>query len=341
MVGNSRLDTVMDAGSNMSTSQDTGKKMRMLVTGANGFVGSALVAHLVETGSIELIAAYRGEVASQTVETVAVGEIGPHTSWRDALEGVNVVVHCAGRAHQIDDQEPDPISAFRLVNVEGTRRLAEEAVASGVKRMVFISSVKVHGEVSIVGRPFREDDILAPTDAYGLSKLEAEEELRLVGKKTGIEIVIIRPPLIYGPSPKANMLRLLRWVSSGVPLPFGSVRNRRSMVSLENLVSGIVAAVAHPAAAGQTYLLSDQEDVSTPDLVHHIADALGRPANMWPVPVGLLRLAGKLAGRTNEVERLVGSLTVDSDLISRQLDWHPVQTIEKGIGEMVDSFRDY
>lgn len=315
-------------------------EMRVLITGASGFVGSALVRHLRSEASVHPVAALRHAGIARDTPAVVVGEIGPDTEWRAALEGIDAVVHCAGRAHQLEERARDPLGSFRLVNVEGTRRLAEQAAAAGVKRLIFISSVKVNGEAAPPERPFRETSPLCPSDPYAISKREAEDVLSQLARSTDLEVVVIRPPLVYGPNPKANMRRLLAWVASGLPLPFGSVQNRRSMVSLDNLVSGIAVALVHPAAAGKTYLISDQQDVSTPDLIGHIGAALGRTPNLWSVPIGLLRLAGKVSGRDNEIERLVGSLVVDGALITRDLGWRPTQTLGDGVAQMVAGFRE-
>lgn len=313
--------------------------MRVLVTGASGFVGSEVVRQFSSAGGFEPVAALRRPASVSGAATVTVGDLGPETDWTHALDGVDAVVHCAGRAHQLDDSAADSLSEFRRVNVEGTRRLAECAQAAGVRRFIYMSSAKVHGEATHE-RPFRESDAPAPFDPYAISKHEAERALAEVAASTGLEIVTLRPPVVYGANPKANMLRLTQWVAKGVPLPLALVRNRRSMVSLANLSSAVVTCLMHPAAARQTYLVSDQHDLSTPQLIEMIASALRRPPRLWPVPAWALRMSGRLAGRVNDVERLVGSLEVDSALISRQLDWHPLQSPHEGICEMVSSLEN-
>lgn len=312
--------------------------MRVLVTGAGGFVGGALARHLAADTSFEVVAPMRRRTEIPGVQTVPIGDIGPGTDWRAALEGIEAIVHCAARVHQMKDVSADPLAAFREVNVDGTMSLAEAAAAAGVKRLVFVSSIKVHGEAGPLGQPFREEDAPAPADPYAISKWEAEQALRRLSEHSALETVIIRPPLIYGPEPKANMLRLLRLVAKGVPLPLGAVRNKRSMIGLSNLVSALEAAMIRPAAANRTFLVSDQQDVSTPELIQIMAAAMGRPARLWPFPVGLLRLTAQLAGRGEEIDRLVGSLEVDSGRISRELGWRPPRPLAEGIAEMVRGF---
>lgn len=312
--------------------------MRVLVTGASGFVGGALARHLAADPSFKVVAPMRRRAEIPGVQTVPIGDIGPGTDWRAAVEGVEAIVHCAARVHQMQDASADPLAAFREVNVEGTKSLAEAAVAAGVKRLVFVSTVKVLGEAGTLGRPFREEDAPAPADPYAISKWEAEQELGRLSERSALETVIIRPPLIYGREPKANMLRLLRLVAKGVPLPLGAVRNKRSMIGLDNLVSALRAATIHPAAARRTFLVSDQQDVSTPELVNMMAAAMGRPSRLWRFPVGLLRLMAQLAGRGEEIDRLTGSLEIDSGRISHELGWRPPRSPAEGIGEMVRGF---
>lgn len=312
--------------------------MRILVTGASGFVGSEIIRQLGQISDCEPVAALRRPASVPGAATVIVGELGPQTDWAAALDGIDAVVHCAGRAHQLNDRAADSLSEFRRVNVEGTRRLAECAAAAGVRRFIYLSSAKVHGEATH-GQPFRETDAPAPFDPYAISKHEAEGALAELAARTGLETVILRPPVVYGANPKANMLRLTQWIAGGVPLPLALVRNRRSMVNLANLASAVIACLTHPAAAGQTYLISDRHDLSTPQLIQMIAKALGRPARLWPMPVAALRLGGRLIGRGGDVERLVDSLEIDSSLIGRQLGWHPVQSPEKGIAMMVAGFQ--
>lgn len=263
----------------------------------------------------------------------------PDANWFDALRGIDVVVHLAARVHVMKDAVHDPLVAFRQVNVTGTVALARAAAGRGVKRFVFLSSIKVNGEQT-TENPFRETDPPHPQDPYAVSKWEAEQALMRISAETGMEVAILRPPLVYGPRVRANFLRLLRWVDQGVPLPLAAVRNRRSMIYLGNLVDAIVTCIEHPAVAGRTYLLSDGEDVSTPDLIRRIAVALGRTPRLWPLPVGGLRALGALTGKGAEIDRLLQSLQVDSGRFHREAGWQPPFTLSQGVGQTVDWYRE-
>ncbi|MGM9428205.1 UDP-glucose 4-epimerase family protein [Hydrogenophaga sp. MI9] len=299
------------------------------VTGASGFVGSALCRHLQTLGHpvVPLLRTPRPEWPGARI----VGELGPETDWTNALQGVDVVVHCAARAHIPLRPGPQDLEICRRINVEGTRSLAQAAVRSGVQRLVHVSSIKVLGESSPPGAPLRADSPPAPEDAYGVSKQEAELALQAVTAQTGLQTVIVRPPLVYGPGVKANFLRLMQAVHRGVPLPLGSVHNLRSMVALDNLTDLLALCAVHPAAAGQTFLVSDGQDLSTPDLIRGMAQALGRPARLLPFPPSWLRLAGRLTGRADQVERLIGSLQVDIGHTRRVLQWAPGCTVQQGL----------
>jgi len=323
----------------------------VLVTGANGFVGRALCAALVERGM-----AVRGVVRTLNSvgddsrgDFVAVGEIDAETDWSSTLADVDCVIHCAARAHVMHETEADALVAYRSVNVDGSRHLAEQAAAFGVRRLVYLSSIKVNGE-STYGLPpgpaLRDGDRAgfthinppAPEDPYGISKWEAEQALWEVSAKTGLEVVVVRPPLVYGPGVKGNFLRLLRWVARGVPLPLGTVQNQRSLVGLDNLVDLLIRCVDHPAAAGQTFLVSDEKDLSTPELIRLLARAMDKSPRLIPVPVPLLRLAGRMTGKGGEVDRLVGSLQIDSSFVRETLGWTPPVSVEAGMQAMVDDF---
>ena len=298
------------------------------VTGAHGFVGRALCQHLKACGfSVRAIT----RSASGEEDTWAVGDLGPGTDWGQSLQGVDCVVHCAARVHMVQDTDPDPLQSYRRVNVEGSRSLAIAAAAAGVRRLVFLSSLKVHGERTVPGHPFTSGTAPAPEDAYGQSKWEAEQALHEVAGRTGLELVVVRPPLVYGPGAKANFLRLMQWVARGLPLPLGGIHNRRSLLALGNLTDLLQICIDHPAAAGQTLLASDDHDMSTPELIRGLAAAMGRPARLLPVPVSWLRLAGRLTGQTPQIERLTGSLQVDIGHTREVLSWTPPWTVQQGL----------
>ena len=312
---------------------------RVLVTGATGFVGSSLSERLLSEGCDVRGTFLHFESPSALVagvNPVPVEPLGPDTPWSHAVAGIDTVIHLAARVHMMDDQAADPLTEFRLVNTEGTKRLAQEAVKAGVKRLVFISSIKVNGEESSV--PYTDDAMAQPTDPYGISKWEAEQSLRQIEAETGLEVVIVRPTLVYGPGVKANFLNMLKIVSRGIPLPLASIANKRSMIYVGNLVDALMACSAHPAAAGQAFLVSDGEDVSTPELIRRTARALGVPVRLFPMPLPLMRVAGALTGKSAAVNRLVGSLTVDSSKIRRDLGWMPPYTMAEGLRATADWF---
>jgi UDP-glucose 4-epimerase len=304
----------------------------VLVTGATGFIGRAACAWLDEAGIAVSRAVRRPpDSDAQSGSSIAVGDIDGTTSWSAALNGVSHVLHLANRAHRINENAADSIVEYRRVNVDGTRALAVQAAAAGVRRFVFVSSIKVNGETTAPGRPFRADDPPAPQDSYGQSKREAEDALRDVAVQSGMEVVIVRPPLVYGPGVKANFLNLLAAVSRGYPLPLARVRNARSMIYLDNLVDLLFTCMAHPAAPGRTFLVADGPPLSTPELVRGIAAALGRQPRLLPAPPWMLRLAGSVTGRRAAVERLLGSLVVHDTPTRRELEWHPPYTTAEGL----------
>ena len=300
----------------------------VLVTGANGFIGRALCGVLAASGR-RVRKAVRMPVPGLP-DAVVVGDIGPDTDWRTALEGVSGVVHLAARTHVLRETATDPLAAYRKINVSGTERLARSAAAGGIRRLVIVSSVKVSGERT-EERPFTEDGAPRPEDAYGVSKWEAEQALSRIAAETGLEVVALRPPLVYGPGVKGNFLRLMNLVARGVPLPLGAVDNRRSLIYTGNLAGAIVKALDAPQAAGRTYLVSDGEDVSTPDLVRGLARALGVKPRLLSLPLSALDLGARLAGRRAEFVRLTSSLQVDSSRIRRELDWRPPFTLAQGL----------
>ena len=300
--------------------------MRVLVSGANGFVGRALCGHLNAHGHVVVPAVRR--VSGLAGEAV-VGDIDGATDWTAALSGCDAVAHLAARVHMMDESAQDVLALYRATNTQATLSLAQQAAKVGIKRLVFISSIKVNGEGS--PDPYRETDPPAPRDPYAISKWEAEQGLHDIAARTGLEVVILRPPLVYGPGVKANFRRLMDAVRKGIPLPFGSIDNRRSLLYLGNLVDAIRVCIEHPAAANKTYLISDGEDVSTPDLVRRLARAMNRPARLLPVPPALLSAAGTLLGKRDQVARLLGSLTLDSSAIRRDLGWTPPYTLDDGL----------
>ena len=309
--------------------------MRILITGASGFVGTALCRTLLARGHTVRAAVRRlvpPEAVPPRVHQILVPDIAAEFDRRALVDGVGTVVHLAAIAHRsnLNDRE------LRRVNCDAAVRLAE-AAAGLVRRFIFLSSVKVHGEDSGSGT-YAEDDTLDPQDSYGRSKLEAERALTETAARNGIELVIIRPPLVYGPEVKANFLRLLGWVDSGLPLPFASVRNRRSLIYVGNLVDAIARFAEHPGARGP-FLVSDEESVSTPELISRVARVLERPARLLPAPPALLRVAGMIAGRRDEIRRLTANLAVDSFKARRLLDWRPPYTLDAGLAETARWFR--
>jgi nucleoside-diphosphate-sugar epimerase len=307
----------------------------LLITGANGFVGKALCAKANTNFSV--IGATRS-AQDLPVKTVVVGTIDKNTDWHHALQNVDVVVHLAARVHVMNDTSADPLNEFRKINVEGTLNLAKQAVSAGVKRLVFISSIKVNGESTVLGQPFTADDTPNPQDAYGKSKYEAELALQQLAKETGLEVVIIRPPLVYGAGVKANFYSMMRWLNKGVPLPLGAIRNRRSLVALDNLVDLILTCATHPAAANQTFLVSDGEDLSTTDLLRRMALALGKTARLLPVPMILLEFGARLVGQQAIAQRLCGSLQLDITKTRQLLSWTPPVSVNTALAQTAHSF---
>lgn len=305
---------------------------RVLVTGANGFVGRAACLRLRADG-LAVVAAIRQPDGS--IGAVPVGDIDGDTDWTSALADVHSVLHLAARVHVMNERSADPLAEFRRVNVQGTLRLAQQAVQAGVKRLVYVSSVKVNGEQTEPGRPFTATNVPAPVDPYGISKFEAEQGLRALAQATGLELVIVRPPLVYGPGVGGNFARMVRWLRRGVPLPLGlATANRRSLVALDNLVDLLATCLVHPAAAGETFLVSDGEDLSTTELIRRLATALDLRARLLPVPPVILQAAASALGRVELAQRLLGSLQVDTAATQRVLQWEPVLTVDEALRQL-------
>jgi len=314
--------------------------MARAVTGATGFLGAALLQRLAlqqadasgaTAYSLSGITRHAPAKGVAGVRYVPLGDLTGKVDWPAALSGVDVVVHTAARVHMMADKVADPLAEFRRVNVEASLRLAREAAAVGVRRFVFISSVKVNGEVTLAGQPFTEEDAAAPQDGYGLSKMEAEQGLRQLSAGTGMEVVIIRPPLVYGPGVRANFAAFIRAVQRGWPLPLGAVHNQRSLVALDNLVDFIITCITHPLAANQTFLVSDGQDLSTTELVRGMAQAAGLPARLLPLPVWALRAGASFLGKGDAVQRLCGNLQVDISKARSLLGWVPPVSVEEGL----------
>lgn len=268
-------------------------------------------------------------------------DLASDAHWQNALHGVHIVLHCAARVHVMNDQSTDPLTEFRRVNVEGTLRLARQAAAAGVKRFIYLSSIKVNGEGTHLGAPYLADAQPAPTDPYGISKMEAEQGLLALAAETGMQVVIIRPVLVYGPGVKANFLSMMRWLQKGVPLPFGAIHNSRSLVALDNLVDLIAICIDHPAAANQTFLVSDGEDLSTTELLRRMGVALGKPARLLPVPSRLLEVAAAILGKQALAQRLCGSLEVDISKARELLNWTPPVNVEDALRKTASYFLEH
>lgn len=304
---------------------------KVLVTGGTGFVGGWVCARLVADGVAvrgTLLKTEQREQLVAGVEPVVVEPLGPTTCWQHALEGVDTVIHLAARVHVMDERAADPLSIFLEVNRDGTERLAREAVAAGVARLVFVSSIKVNGEES--DNPYHAGSPYSPQDPYAISKMEAELALRQVADETGLEIVVIRPPLVYGPGVRANFFRMLQVVQRGIPLPLGAITNRRSLIYVGNLVDALALCAWHPEAAGRSYAISDGVDFSTPELIRALASALRVRANLLSVPAILLQTVAACTGKEAAWRRLSGSLTIDSSLIRLELGWHPPFSPQEG-----------
>ncbi|MCK0107324.1 SDR family oxidoreductase [Marinobacter sp. S0848L] len=305
--------------------------MKVLLTGATGFMGGSLAEYLNTNTPYELTCAVRRTARQKCHHTVLIDDLDSDTDWSSALAGQDVVIHAAARAHIMKDEVLDPLVEYRRVNVDGTLNLAKQAADAGVRRFIFISSIKVNGEQTPASQPFTAKDKPSPEDAYGISKMEAEKGLRALAAETGIDVVIIRPPLVYGPEVKGNFASMIKLVEKGLPLPLGAIHNKRSLVALDNLVDLIITCIDHPDAANQTFLVSDGEDLSTTELLQGVAEAIGKPSRLVPVPAGLLQFGASLLGKKAMAQRLLGSLQVDVRHTREQLGWNPPLTVKEGL----------
>ena len=311
--------------------------MRIAVTGSNGFVGASLAETLLKRGYFIRVIVRKSSRQPETRlagDCVSVGNIDATTEWEAALKGMDIIVHLAARVHVMNESHRDSLNLYRKVNLDGTVRLALQAAGSGIKRFIYISTIKVNGEQTD-GTAFNADDIPAPSDPYSISKYEAEQKLREISAASGMEVVVIRPPVIYGPGVGANILRLMRLVESGIPLPLKSVQNARSMVSLGNITDLIIQCLEQDAAAGNTFLVSDGDDMLPPLLIENIALHMNVKPRLFAFPVALLRFAGKVSGRERVVNRLCNSLRVDIKKTREILGWSPPQSTYDAIKQMV------
>ncbi|BBP72143.1 UDP-glucose 4-epimerase [Pseudomonas sp. Seg1] len=312
---------------------------KVLVTGGAGFVGEAVVFKLLVDKKFSPIASARGITRLNGLCPTQIFDL-TRVDALPVLDDVQVVIHAAARVHVMNEASMDALAEFRKVNVIGTLRLAEHAAASGVKRFIFVSSIKVNGESTCLGMPFKADDRPDPQDPYGVSKYEAEEGLKQLSRDTGMEVVIIRPPLVYGPGVKANFRSMLSWLARRIPLPLGAISNQRSLVSIGNLVSLIVTCIDHPAAANQIFLVSDGEDLSTTELLRRLSKALGNSARLVPFPETLLTLMASALGRKAIAQRVCGSLQVDISKNRDLLGWSPSVNMDKAMRQTAGYYLD-
>jgi len=318
--------------------------LNILITGANGFVGKALTKALLNAGYF-----VRGAVRAlpqhpfiehENFELIAAGEINSQTNWSEALKSIDIVIHTAARVHMMNETALDPFTEYREVNTAGTLKLVEDSIEAGIKKIIFISSIKVNGEETI-DKPFTESDFCSPDDPYGLSKWEAEQGIIQKAFGRNISYTIIRLPLVYGDGVKANFQKLVQLVKSNIPLPLGAIKNKRSFLYIGNLSSAIFEIIRNPASHNKTYLLSDNDDVSTAELIRKIAKAYGVKRYLLPVPLFLFKLLGKITGKQKAITRLLGSLQVDSSKVRQELNWTPPYTVQTGLVEMAGQEKSY
>lgn len=305
--------------------------MKILLTGATGFLGNRLKIALSLRSDLDVTAVVRRPVENSGSNTVMVPTIDASVDWSSVLTNQQIIIHTAARSHIMKEQAADPIAEYRRINVEGTLKLAHQAVDAGVKRFIFISSIKVNGEQTSLGQSFTANDVPAPIDAYGMSKWEAEQGLQQLASETELEVVVIRPPLIYGPNVKGNFASIIKLVSRGLPLPLGAIHNQRSFVAVDNLIDLIVRCIDHPNAANQVFLASDGQDLSTTELLCGVARSMGKPVSLIPIPASLLMLGGTLLGKRSVAQRLLGSLQVDASKAQKVLGWKPPISVEEGL----------
>jgi nucleoside-diphosphate-sugar epimerase len=316
--------------------------LRVLVTGSSGFVGSAILARLLEMEKYQLrtVGRSKSKNPSGDLDHVVIQDLSTDTKLANAVKDVDVIIHAAARVHVLQESSTDPLADYRTVNVKGSMNLAQLGVEAGVRRLIFISSIKVNGESTEAGKPYTAEDVPAPIDPYGVSKYEAELGLMQIAEKSGLEVVIIRPVIVYGAGVKANFLSMMNWLNKGIPLPFGSVDNKRSFVALDNLVDLVVTCIDHPGASNQTFLVSDGEDLSTTELLGRMARALGKPSRLLPVPIGLLQTGARLLGKSDIAQRILGSLQVDISKTKKVLGWMPPVGVDEAMRSTVKDFND-
>ncbi len=305
---------------------------KILVTGASGFVGSHLVSYLLEQGHHVRVCSRR-DWPDAPAQNYVIGDIDGNTDWENAVHDIDVVIHCAARVHVMNDTAANPLQAFREVNRDASVRLAQQAAQAGVKQLIYLSSVKVNGELTELGKPFTENDTPAPSDPYGISKFEAEQALLAISEESTMKVTIIRPPLVYGAGVGANFLSLLRWVKKGIPLPLGAIHNRRSFVFVKNLVGFIAHCILNPASYQQRYLISDDHDLSTTELLKAAAEAQQVPARLLPIPASLISGIATLLGKKSISDRLCMSLQVDISKAKNQLHWQAPYSVAEGLRE--------
>jgi len=307
--------------------------MRLLVTGASGFIGQALISQLLNNSNYQVYAVVRKLFASfpPEINQLKIDDISSSTNWDKYLQGVDCVIHTAARVHVMSDTSNNPLDEFRKVNTTGTLKLAQQAAKYGVKRFIYLSSIKVNGEVTFHKGPFTADDVFIPTDPYALSKYEAEQGLLKLAENTNMEVVIIRPPLVYGPNVKANFKNMMKWLYKSTPLPFGGINNKRSLVAIDNLVDLIITCIEHPGAANEIFLVSDGEDLSTSELLNRVSAALGKKSRLLSVNQQLLELSLKLIGKKDLAQRLCSSLQVDIRKTKTLLNWTPPVNMDDGL----------